>query len=98
MCNTTATSVNSIGLNSDTIMRKAIRKQLKSRFNPQRVDEFFMHTDKEMAPEWLDVLLRDTHWRHTMYELLENYPSCAFLNFAILVSVYLCKYIYIYIN
>jgi hypothetical protein len=86
MCNATATSVNSIGLNSDSILRQAIRKQLKSRFDPQRVDEFFARTDNQMAPEWLDVLLQDAHWRQTMYELLEKHPSCVFLNFAIMVS------------
>jgi hypothetical protein len=85
MCNATAASVNSIGLNSDNILRKAIRHQLKGRFNPQRVDEFFLLNDSQMAPEWLDVLLQDAHWRQTMYELLEKYPSCVFLNFAIMV-------------
>lgn len=86
MCNATAVSVDSIGLSSDTILRKAIRQQLKNRFDPKRCDQYFMHSDTEMAPEWLEVLIKDPHWRQTMYELLEKYPSCSFLNFAILVS------------
>ncbi|RCH77718.1 Negative elongation factor C/D, partial [Rhizopus stolonifer] len=84
MCNATAASVDSIGLSSDTIMRDAIRQQLKDRFNPQRCDEHFMQNEQLMAPEWLDVLLQDSGWRQTMYELLGQYPECAFLNFAVL--------------
>lgn len=84
MCNATAKSVDSIGLNSDHILRKAIRHQLRNRFDPQRCDEFFMQLNDQMAPEWLDVILEDVHWRQTFYELLEKHPSCVFLNFAIL--------------
>lgn len=84
MCNATAISVDSIGLNSDTILRKAIRQQLKDRFDPKRCDEYF--NDNTMAPEWLHVLIKDSEWRKTMYELLEKHPSSQFLNFAVLVS------------
>jgi hypothetical protein len=89
MCNATAVSVDSlVALSSDTIMRRAIRHQLKDRFDPKRCDEFFMRTSNDqMAPEWLDVLIKDSHWRQTMYELLEKYPSCQFLNFAVLVRL-----------
>jgi hypothetical protein len=84
MCNATSTSMDSIGLNSDTILRRAIRHQLQDRFDPKRCDEFF--DNQEMAPEWLEVLIQDVHWRQTLYELLEKYPNSQFLNFAILVS------------
>ncbi|CEP14521.1 hypothetical protein [Parasitella parasitica] len=83
MCNATAKSVDSIGLSSDTIMRKAIRHQLMNRFDPQRCDEFFMQLNDQMSPEWLDLILEDVHWRRTFYELLEKHPNCVFLNFAI---------------
>lgn len=86
MCNATAKSVDSIGLNSDEILRQAIRHQLKNRFDPQRCDEFFMQLNDQMAPEWLDIILEDVHWRQTFYELLEKHPNCVFLNFAVLVS------------
>lgn len=86
MCNATAVSVDSVGLNSDTILREAIRQQLKNRFDPVRCDQYFMQTDTETAPAWLEVLITDPQWRQTLYELLEKYPSCSFLNFAILVS------------
>lgn len=91
MCNATAKSVESIGLDSDHILRKAIRHQLRNRFDPQRCDEFFMQLNDQMAPEWLDVILKDVHWRQTFYELLEKHPSCVFLNFAILVTFVGCS-------
>lgn len=89
MCNATAVSVDSVGLNSDTILREAIRQQLKNRFDPVRCDQYFMQqANNDMTPPWLDVLIKDPHWRQTMYELLEKYPNCSFLNFAILVSIF----------
>jgi hypothetical protein len=97
MCNATAKSVDSIGLSSDIILRKAIRHQLKNRFDPQRCDEFFMQLNDQMAPEWLDVILEDIHWRQTFYELLEKYPNCVFLNFAILVSCIFQNCIFLYL-
>ncbi|KAI8083817.1 TH1 protein [Thamnidium elegans] len=84
MCNATSISVDSIGLNSHKILRKAIRQQLKNRFDPNRCDKYFMQLETHTAPQWLDVLIQDPHWRETMYELLEKYPSSSFLNFAIL--------------
>lgn len=87
MCNATAVSVDSIGLNSDKILRKAIRQQLKDRFDPKKCDEYFTDNNT-MAPEWLQVLIKDAEWRQTMYELLEKYPNSQFLNFAVLVSIY----------
>lgn len=94
MCNVTAASVDSVGLDSDSILRRAIRQQLKERFDPKRCDDFFMRDESHITFAWLDVLIQDSHWRQTMYELLEKHPSCAFLNFAILVScvcdVYVC--------
>ncbi|PHZ10186.1 uncharacterized protein RHIMIDRAFT_293591 [Rhizopus microsporus ATCC 52813] len=84
MCNVTAASVDSVGLDSGSILRRAIRQQLKERFDPKRCDDFFMRDESHITFAWLDVLIQDSHWRQTMYELLEKYPSCAFLNFAIL--------------
>lgn len=95
MCNATAVSVDSIGLSSQHIMKRAIRQQLKNRFDPKRCDDYFMQfggggsgstEDDTMAPEWLDVLIQDAQWRQTLYELLEKYPSSSFLNFAVLVK------------
>lgn len=88
MCNATSISVDSIGLNSHKILRKAIRQQLKNRFDPSRCDKYFMQLGEHTAPQWLDVLIQDPQWRETMYELLEKYPSSSFLNFAILVSFF----------
>lgn len=85
MCNVTAKAVDSIGLDSDTILRQAIRQKLKDRFDPKLCDQVFMQEDTEMAPEWLVVLIEDAHWRQTIYELFEKYPNSVFLNFAILV-------------
>ncbi|RCH97682.1 Negative elongation factor C/D [Rhizopus azygosporus] len=84
MCNVTAASVDSVGLDSDSILRRAIRQQLKERFDPKRCDDFFMRDESHITFAWLDILIQDSHWRQTMYELLEKHPSCAFLNFAIL--------------
>ncbi|KAG1053868.1 hypothetical protein G6F46_003261 [Rhizopus delemar] len=84
MCNVTAASVDSVGLDSDSILRRAIRQQLKERFDPNRCDDVFMRDKSHITFAWLDVLIQDSHWRQTMYELLEKYPSCSFLNFAIL--------------
>ncbi|KAI9469072.1 MAG: TH1 protein, partial [Benjaminiella poitrasii] len=89
MCNAIAQSVDSIGLDSDATMKRAIRKLLQERFDPQHHDESFMkyyNNDDKKASEWLDVLLEDLEWRQTMYQLLEKYPNSAFINFVVLVS------------
>ncbi|KAI8371711.1 TH1 protein [Radiomyces spectabilis] len=84
MCNITAQAANSIGLQSQTIMRDAIREMLKERFDPKRCDALFMNSENQVAPEWLDTIIQDPHWRQTIYELIEQYPRCSFLNFAVL--------------
>lgn len=84
MINATAKSVDSTGLNSDTILRTALRRLVVERFNTEHCDDMFQNV--EMAPEWLDVLIGDVHWRHCFYELLEKFPQSQFLNYAILVS------------
>ncbi|KAI8355169.1 TH1 protein [Blakeslea trispora] len=83
MCNATAVSVDSIGLDSHAIMREAIRQQLTDRFDPQQCDNYFMQ-QQQTSPPWLDVLLQDSGWRQTIYQLLEKYPNCVFLSFAVL--------------
>lgn len=90
MCNATSVSIDSIGLNSDRILREAIRNQVKNRFDPERCDSFFMQIESQTAaaPPWLDVLIQDPEWRKTLYGLLEKHPSSSFLNFAILVSFF----------
>ncbi|SAM06484.1 hypothetical protein [Absidia glauca] len=83
MCNVVASSATSIGVDSAMVMRQALKQILKDRFNPQRCDELFMKTE-DQPPEWLHVIIDDTHWRQTIYELIEQYPRCAFLNYTVL--------------
>ncbi|KAI7904504.1 TH1 protein-domain-containing protein [Cokeromyces recurvatus] len=87
MCNAIAESVNSIGLNKDLIMRRAIRTLLTERFDPQLHDEPLMKFYEDKAPEKLDSLFQDSEWRQTMYRLLEKYPNSAFVNFVVLRMV-----------
>ncbi|CAO3592987.1 unnamed protein product [Absidia cylindrospora] len=85
MCNVIASSATSIGVDSQKVMREAIKQKLKERFDPQRCDDYFMSAEnQQQPPEWLNVIIRDEHWRQTIYELIEQYPRCAFLNYAVL--------------
>lgn len=46
MCNITNSAATSIGLDGQMIMREAIKKKFKERFDPKRCDTVFM--DKEV--------------------------------------------------
>ncbi|CAO3612675.1 unnamed protein product [Cunninghamella echinulata] len=84
MCNVTFSAASSIGLDGQTIMREAIKKKFKERFDPKRCDIIFMDTESQIAPAWLDKIIHDEYWRETIYELMEVYPRSVFLNFAVL--------------
>ncbi|KAF7725707.1 Negative elongation factor C/D [Apophysomyces ossiformis] len=84
MCNLTAESANFVGLNSQTILLNAVRQMLTQKFDPKRCDALFMKNDDQTPPEWLDAIVQDTHWRQTIYELMEMHPRSVFLNFVVL--------------
>ncbi|KAI8097011.1 TH1 protein [Halteromyces radiatus] len=84
MCNIIASSADSIGVDSQTVMREAIKQKLKERFDPKRCDDLLMQSENQVDPEWLSTIIKADYWRKTIYELLEQYPRCAFLNLAVM--------------
>ncbi|KAI8991612.1 TH1 protein [Mycotypha africana] len=84
MINVTAEAVNINGLDSSNCLKAAFERLLLSRFDPQRCDKMLMQDSEPSALGWLDHLLEDIDWRKKIYELIEKYPTCEFLNYAII--------------
>ncbi|KAI8137886.1 TH1 protein [Fennellomyces sp. T-0311] len=84
MIKTTANIATTMGIDVEAILRKTVKKQIMNKFNPKAIDEALMNTPTPTSLDWLDGLVHDTEWRHMIYELLDKYPRCEFLNFAIM--------------
>lgn len=53
-------------------------------FDPKKADSLFAKAGE--TPTWLTKMIEFKTWRKLIYRLIEEYPDCVFLNFAITVS------------
>lgn len=51
-------------------------------FDPKSANEILTKNNSEI-PEWLNNMIQFKKWRQTFYKLIEQYPDCLMLNFAI---------------
>ena len=52
-------------------------------FDPKAANEILTKNEKGTVPPWLNNMIRFKKWRQTFYKLIEEYPDCLMLNFAI---------------
>jgi negative elongation factor C/D len=50
------------------------------KFDPKKADTVW---GRKAAPEWLDFMISDPHWRALLYRLSADHKDCLLLNFAI---------------
>ncbi|CDS07708.1 hypothetical protein LRAMOSA01657 [Lichtheimia ramosa] len=84
MVKAAADSAELIGVNCQTILRDTIKQILLENFDPERVDATLVTAEGPAPMPWLDTLVEDAHWRRTIYDLLDKYPRCEFLNVAVM--------------
>ncbi|RKP37222.1 TH1 protein [Dimargaris cristalligena] len=70
-----------LGLNGTQIIYDTLKSVILERFDPEQFDKKTMGSSS--PPDWLGPMIQHHIWRSVIYELSEQYPKSAFLNFAI---------------
>ncbi|KAI9499653.1 TH1 protein [Zychaea mexicana] len=84
MIKVAADAASVMGIDCQAILRETVKNKLMNKFDPKAIDRALLNSQSPASMDWLDGLVHDTEWRHMIYELLNKYPRCEFLNFAIM--------------
>jgi TH1 protein len=60
-----------------------VSKMIARVFSPDAADKIFESVDGNEGLDWLPMLICHKPWRSLIYELVESYPGCLMLNFAV---------------
>jgi negative elongation factor C/D len=76
----TATTVTSVLPSATQVAEELIKTLIAQKFDPKKADTIW---GRKAAPEWLDYMISDPHWRALLYRLSADHKDCLLLNFAI---------------
>ena len=74
------------GVEEDTVKEQVenhLQELIIKHFDPKAANEILTKNEKQEVPQWLSNMIRFKKWRQTFYKLIEEYPDCLMLNFAI---------------